>query len=366
MKNKLGILIHPVNRELLYAYEPGMRNKSLSITKKLLEWMSPFKVSDIEGIYSLATFKKIEAELIMCPLLLEQMFSLNPRKVLRRVIKTAKFAQARGVSLLGLAAYTAMVGRRGLRVQEALDIPVTTGANMSLATIPEALFKAINILGYTPEKMNILIIGLTHVSEIIVNSLGYSVKKIYLYASNREKTEVLNQSLNPYLKKKIERIKANLKFLLPIFDLVAIATNYLPGDFKPEHLKKGAIVLDSSYPRRIKTSREDILILDGVSMIPPGQPYFNFNFGLPEGLCFPCMAEPIVLALEDKWVSYSLGKDISLDKAQKIFKLALKHGFKIGPLTVEDGIIPPEKIAKIKENINIRKKPRISLAWKYE
>ena len=63
------------------------------------------------------------------------------------------------------------------------------------------------------------------------------------------------------------------------------------------------------------------------------------------------MAEPIVLFMEKKLESYSLGKDISMPKAQDIFKLALRHGFKIGPLTSRDSAISQEHIAKIKDSL---------------
>jgi len=90
-------------------------------------------------------------------------------------------------------------------------------------------------------------------------------------------------------------------------------------------------------------------------MCPPGSPKFNFDFGLPEGYCFPCMVEPMALAFEQRFESYSLGKDFSLDKAAQIFKFAQKHGFKAGPLTSYEKIVPQEKINGIK--VLIKRKP---------
>ena len=73
MSNNFSILIHPISRRLLYDYEPGMERKSISIAKKILEWMVPFKASSIKGIKSGLTGKEITGEFIMCPLLMEQM-----------------------------------------------------------------------------------------------------------------------------------------------------------------------------------------------------------------------------------------------------------------------------------------------------
>lgn len=123
---------------------------------------------------------------------------------------------------------------------------------------------------------------------------------------------------------------------------------------RKKRLKNGAIVFDASYPRSIYITKEDVLLADGVVMEPPGRPRFNFNFGLPKGLCFPCMAEPITLYFEKRYEPYSLGKNISSDKADEIYKLALKHGFRTGALTCYEKVIPTEQIRLIRRNIRRR------------
>lgn len=351
MNKKFSIVIHPVNRELLYDYEPSLRKKSIGIAKKVLEWMSPFKVSDIQGIKSQYTGREIEGELIMCPLLMEQMISLNPRKVFYKVKKAAKFAESRGTSLLGLAAYTALVGDRGLKIRDALSLPVTTGNHLSLAVVSEAILRAVRVLEYTLENMNVLICGANYISFSTILGLGNSVRRIYIHSPHKEKLKIMMSNLSPNIRKKIEVVGLNFRNYLKGINLVVVATNQIPLDLKVEYLRKGTIIFDASYPRKMTTSRPDILIIDGVSMQPPGDARFHFNFGLPEGLCFPCMAEPITLFLEDRYESYSIGKEISLEKAQDIFRLSLRHGFKMGPLTCSDSIIDDKRIEELKENI---------------
>jgi fatty aldehyde-generating acyl-ACP reductase len=41
------------------------------------------------------------------------------------------------------------------------------------------------------------------------------------------------------------------------------------------------------------------------------------------------MAEPMVLALENRYESYSLGKQIRVDRVREIAQLARRHGFKL-------------------------------------
>ncbi|RKY35624.1 MAG: hypothetical protein DRP69_00995 [Candidatus Duberdicusella sinuisediminis] len=353
---KLAILIHPVNRELLYLYEPGMRTKSISIVKKVLEWMSPFKASDIEGIKSQYNGKEVKGELIMCPLLAEQVISLNPRKIFFKVKRAAKFAESRGANLLGLVAYTALVGEKGLKLKEHLNIPMTTGHHLTIATLPEAVLRALREAHYNLEEMIFLIFGLNPLSFFLVSKLGNSAKKIYIYSQNREKFKKIKSLLPLRLKKKVEPIGSRFKYILKWVNFIAVTTNRIPSEFNLEYLRKGTIILDTSYPRKIVPLRKDVLVIDGVAMKPPGEPKFNFNFGLPEGLCFPCIAEPLTLFLEDRFESYSLGKDFFSEKAEEIFRLSLRHGFQIEALTSRDYLIPQERILEFKESI--RRKER--------
>ena len=251
MDKKFSILIHPVNRELLYLYEPGMRGKSIGIVKKVLEWMSPFKASDIEGIRSQYNGKQAKGELIMCPLLMEQMTSLNPKKVFFKVKKATKFAESRGSSLLGLAAYTAMIGEKGLRLKDYLNIPITTGAHLTIATIPEAILRVLKEVGYNLEEMGFLIFGLNPISFSVISKLGNSVRKIYIYSLRKEKLRKLEESFPSRLRSKIELIGGRFKYILKWVNFIVVSTNRIPSDFNIEYLRKGTIVLDASYPRKI-------------------------------------------------------------------------------------------------------------------
>ena len=59
----------------------------------------------------------------------------------------------------------------------------------------------------------------------------------------------------------------------------------------------------------------------------PGEPDFGFGFGLPPGKVYACMAETMVLALEGRYESYSLGKQVRVEQVREIAQLARKHGF---------------------------------------
>jgi hypothetical protein len=104
-----------------------------------------------------------------------------------------------------------------------------------------------------------------------------------------------------------------------------------------------------------------------VTVEPPGKTDFCFDFGLPKGLCYPCMAEPMILSLERKFEDYSLGKEFDAGKIRDIVRLGAKHGFSIHSLTSQDRPLTHEDIFKIRDNAlerKRRKKRKFFLLWR--
>jgi len=144
---------------------------------------------------------------------------------------------------------------------------------------------------------------------------------------------------------------------------VIIATNRIPAEFDLGKLNPGTLIFDSSYPRKIDpTERNDILVIDGVAIRPGGKVNFNFDFGLPQGLCFPCMAEPMILSLERKFDTYSLGKEADISKIREILRLGAKHGFEIADLTSRERVITQKEILARKQQAQKKKKRKV-LSW---
>jgi len=343
LKDKISIVIHPISKELLYELEPGMGKLSEPVLYKILEWTTPFSVAKIEGVKSKLTNEEINGDLIMCPLLMEQFMTLNPKRLLRKVTQAAQIAKSGGARLVCLVAYTAMVGTKGLKIQDAIGIPYTNGLSLTSFTLSQSIIKAAQMLHYN-RPLKVFIYGGNSLIYLMVKGLESVAEQFYIYYHKKDRLLTYYNALPAHLRKRIKILSAPSPYLIKDADVIVNATYKFPAGFSDKMLKKGAIVLDVSYPRTIYTNRADILIIDGAAIVPPGKPKFNLNFSLPEGLCFPCMAEPMVLAFEKKYESYSFGKDIYYDKAESIYNLALKHGFSLGPLTAYEQVIPDEKI----------------------
>jgi predicted amino acid dehydrogenase len=116
-------------------------------------------------------------------------------------------------------------------------------------------------------------------------------------------------------------------------DLVLSATSASRPILEPRHLKRHALVCDVSLPSDVAPSvaeeREDVSVVKGGIVQVPGPVDFGFDFGLPSGQAYACMAEAIVLALEGRYESFSLGQRVYTEKVREITALARKHGFRL-------------------------------------
>ena len=88
----------------------------------------------------------------------------------------------------------------------------------------------------------------------------------------------------------------------------------------------------ATWPKSIAETRNDVFIFEGGVVAPPGDVEFNFNFGFPPKTCYACMAETMALALEGRFESYSLGRDLQVEKVEEIDAIATKHGFTMAGL----------------------------------
>jgi hypothetical protein len=61
----------------------------------------------------------------------------------------------------------------------------------------------------------------------------------------------------------------------------------------------------------------------------PGPVDFGLDFGFPPRSCEACMAETMILALEQRYGDYTLGPDVDLDRVDEIHALMRKHGFRL-------------------------------------
>lgn len=350
-----SIIIHPVNIDLIYIFDPDARKKRISLLKKILEWTPAFYTCKIEDTKSI-TGKEIEGHFIMCPLLPDQILNNRPDTVLKKVIDAGRIAEALGSKILGLAAYTSLVGRKGALVAKSLKIPVTTGTCYTIAIGLEGLIKAADKIGLDLTKAQAAVIGATGaIGSISSQFLANRVSKLTLIARNKQRLNDLAYMIHKQNNSVDIRISDNINESIKYADIIFVSTSTPATLIDTKLLQPGTIICDMSQPRNVSKDdailREDILVVDGGVVKPPGDVNFNFNFGLAPGLTFACIAETMILAFEEKYESYSIGGNVSLSKIKEISLLATKHGFRLAKLRSFDKEISEEQIWKVRDNL---------------
>jgi predicted amino acid dehydrogenase len=139
-------------------------------------------------------------------------------------------------------------------------------------------------------------------------------------------------------------------------DLVLTVTSAVEAVVQPEHLKSGAVVCDVARPRDVSKTvaeqRDDVFVFEGrLVEIPGPEANFNFDFGFPPKTCYACMAETIALALEGRYESYTLGKELTVPQVKEIASIARRHGFKLAGFRSFEHAVPEEEIERIRLNV---------------
>jgi hypothetical protein len=61
------------------------------------------------------------------------------------------------------------------------------------------------------------------------------------------------------------------------------------------------------------------------------------------------MAETVVLALEGRYETFTVGRNIEWEKVKEIYRLGLKHGMKLAAISGVNGVFTPEQVAAIRD-----------------
>src|SRR5690606_23330130 len=143
---RFAFMIHPLKVKDIARKFPLANIMPESVLEGLFRRVPPLTVSKITGIRS-ATGAEAEGWFVACPMTARQMVELPEKVVLDKIIQTGRKAEELGAPLLGLGAFTAVVGDAGITVARALGIPVTTGNSYTVATALEGIEYAANLLG---------------------------------------------------------------------------------------------------------------------------------------------------------------------------------------------------------------------------
>ena len=318
----------------------------------LSRFFPPLYISHITGVRSEATGKEVEGWFVACPFTPQRMVTLPPKTVYRKVIATAHLAEKLGAQLVGLGAYTSVVGDGGITISRSVEVPITTGDSYTVASAVEAMKKAAELMDINLSTATLAVVGATGaIGAVAAEIFAEDIPHIILIGRRFDRLAEVKARCETAGAEVI--ITDDLNTLLQA-DLVMTVTSAVDAIVQPQHLKSGAVVCDVARPRdvskRVAEQRDDVLVFEGGLVEVPGSVDFHFNFGFPPKTSYACMAETIALALEGRYESYTLGKDLTVAQVKEIGQIARRHGFKLAGFRSFEHAVPDEAIERIRFN----------------
>jgi len=362
--NRFAFVIHPLSKEHLKKDKAVdfMTNITppafLDAVEKVIAYAPPWVYSRVTGIKSPAG---VEAEgwLITVGGTPKQMLSHRPEFTYKRLLQAARMAKRMGAQIMGLGAFTKVVGDAGVTVAKKAEIPITTGNSYSASGALWAAADAVRRMGLLKVEKGHKIVGKTMVlgatgaiGSVCCRLLAKAFKEVYLVGRNTAKLLALKESIleeTPNVKIKVTTRPD--KFLADMDVIVTATSGVGKKVLEITKVKPGCVITDVARPLDLSpkdvAKRPDVLVIESGEIELPGNPEMK-NIGLPHKVVYACLAETIVLALEGRYEIFTVGRDIEWEKVREIYKMGLKHGMKLAAISGVNGVFTDKDIAKVK------------------
>jgi len=359
--DSFAFIIHPIDPKRDVSRKFPTLGRVL--TERQIDFFStffpPVYISEIEGITSLATGKVIKGWFIACPYTPRRMLQLPEGTVYRKIIQTGRMAEKLGADILGLGAFTSVVGDAGVTIARALDVAVTTGDSYTVAMAVQAIREGARAMDIKFEDATVAVVGATGtIGRVCAELIAGEAARTLLIARHEDRLEALRDRLKIHARS--ELVVSTRMEVLKDAQLILTVTSAIHDVIRPEHLQPGSVVCDVARPRDVSAmvaaARDDILVIDGGMVDVPGPVNFHFNFGFPEGKAYACMAETIALALEGRFEDYTVGKEITLDRVREITAISERHGFRMSGFRSFEREVTEAQIDTVRRNARMGKK----------
>ena len=361
---RFAFVIHPIDmREDVARKFPVARHFPEEVVAGVLRHVPPMAVAHITGVRSIAG-AEAEGWFIACPLSPYQLLNLPPETVYRKLEACCHIAQRLGAKIIGLGALTSVAGDGGITLAKRVDIAVTTGNSYTVATAVEGAVKAAALMDLPIGEAQVAVVGASgSIGRTCALLLAPRVHGITLVGRHVERLEPIAREVAA--RNARVRATSDVGEGLRDADIVITVTSSADAVVEPEHLKRGAIVCDVARPRdvsvRVARERKDVLVIEGGVVKIPGAMKMpktdskgrekhagEFSFGFPPGTAYACMSETMLLALEGRYESYTLGKTVSVEQVEGTLQMAQKHGFQLAGFRSFERAVTEQTIAEVR------------------
>ena len=287
---RFGFVIHPLNIEFIHNHPSFGWTKHFpdSLIEAIGAVFPPFYLGKIDGVVSVATGEEVEGLLYT--------LGATPKKLLQQPVwitnaqlaYISRMAKKRNAQIMGLGAFTSVVGDAGVLLSKKIDLPITTGNSLTAAVTVETSKDALRKVGKTDiQRVRVMIVGASgSIGSACARILAPQVDKIYLIGRHSAKLSALKKEIAKLANAAQIFIAEDAHKFISKSDLIITTTSAVKTDFIGiDYCKPRAVICDVAKPVNVSleeaSRRKDVLVIESGNVIPPGT--FNVTTSAVEG-----------------------------------------------------------------------------------
>jgi predicted amino acid dehydrogenase len=361
-KSRFSFVIHPLSTEYFKNVEPLGHITSIpgmtQVVEKTVAYIPPLVYSHVTGIVS-DTGDEAEGWLITVGGTPRQMLAHPPEFTYSRLLEAAELSRRLGAQIMGLGAFTKVVGDAGVTVAKQAPLPVTTGNSYSASGALWAAHEAVRRLGIAEVDENgairgkAMVVGASGaIGSVCARLLALASDELWLVSPETAKLLQLKEDIERDNPRATVHVATDPSAALSEVDVIVTATSAAGHKVLDiMRVKPGCVITDVARPLDMSAEdvakRPDVLVIESGEVELPGQVRMK-SIGLPDGVAYACLAETIVLALEGRYENFTVGRNISWPKVKEIYRLGLRHGMKLATISGVNGPYTDEDFARVR------------------
>ncbi len=352
--NRFAFVVHPLSVDFIHQHPHYRWSRYLpdGLVEAIGAWFPPLYLGRIRGGHSPATGQRIEGYLYTLGATPRQMLRHSPAFTYARLRLAARMAEQRGARILGLGAFTSVIGDGGLTLARQVGIAITSGNSLTAAVTLETARQAVlRMAGLQLAQARAMVIGASGaIGSACARLLAREAGSLALVSKDAHKLEELQRRILAETPQARVTSGTRAEDLLAGCDLVITATSAIGQRVLDiTRCKPGAVICDVARPPNVSAPeaalRPDVLVIESGEVLVPGDVDFGYDLGLPPKITYACLAETMLLAMEGRFEDYTLGRDIAPERVSEIFALFQKHGFQLAVLRSFDKPVSEDDLA---------------------
>jgi predicted amino acid dehydrogenase len=371
---RFAFVIHPLSQEYIKKGFPIPKATPKFIMDQIetvAAHMPPMVYCKMENIVS-PCGAEAEGWLITVGGTPKEMLARSPEFTYRRLLHASKIAEGLGAQIMGLGAFTKVVGDAGITVARRSRLPITTGnsysASGALWAAADAM-RRMNLVKISKGDKRVpaktMVIGATgSIGSVSARLMAMAFDEVVVAGRDMKKLEELRASILLDTPDAKVTCSTNYDELLGEMDMIVTSTSGAGKKILDiTKVKPGCVITDVARPLDLPpeevAKRPDVLVIESGEIELPTQVKGMKSIGLPPNVIYACLAETIVLALEGRFEVFTIGRDTEWEKVKQIYKLGIKHGMKLAAISGVKGVYSDDDIAKV-----VKLAQQARLTWK--